>query len=84
MRPAWLEDIDPQAVQGELPGQVECAFLGEGRDMLIEKLDEVGDTRVPNAKVIERGIGSIAAIAVLFRPSASRAVVFGEVETGIR
>ena len=60
MMAAGLEDIDPQAVELELaPAQVEGAFLGEARDMAVELLAQIGEDRVADRQVVERGIACL-------------------------
>ena len=75
---ATFKDINPKAVQTGLLRKVECAFGSEFRCVRSEDFHEVREGWIALRKIVERGIASVARIAVLPAPAASGKVVLRE------
>lgn len=70
VKPAWFENVDPQAVENEsAAAQIESGRLRERGRMPIETLLQIGEWRKPPWQIIERSIGGIAWIGVLCAPA---------------
>ncbi len=83
MDAAGFEDVDPQAVEPQLAGQVQRTGIGESGDMAVQVADQIAKARIAHRQVVERGVGGIAAIAMRARPVAARAILCRQVATGI-
>ena len=54
-------------------------YIDPCRDMPIERFDQITEARIAQRQVVQRRIGSIAAIPVLFRPAPPGAIRVGEI-----
>src|SRR5688500_13891871 len=72
------QEVDPEAVEAGLEGEVEGTFPGERGSVLRKQLAEVGESRVPARDVVERRIAGVAGIMVFRAPALSRHIVLRE------
>ena len=79
MRAAGLKDIDPQAVEPQLAVQMESAVDSEARDVAVELADEIAEAWIALRQIVERGVAGVSPVAVIARPSASGAILGGEI-----
>ena len=78
VRPAGLQDIDPQAVELERLGEVEMRRLRKRLHFLVEQALEIMKRRVALGQVVQARIARITLIAMIAAPRATRAILFSK------
>ena len=82
---APVHHIDPQAVQLQLPAaQIELQVTRKRRHMFGDAAFQLREDGGARGQVVQRGIGGIAAIAMITAPAPPRRVLRGDGETCFR
>ena len=83
MDAAFGQDVQPKRVEHQFTlTKIELEILGKGRDMFVERFDQILEDRKAVGQVIQRGIGGVARIAILFAPVLTGLIILGNREAG--